>query len=392
MASLPRGSFTPSRRLQGVLCGLAAAGLLTLLAGAAAAPHRAFPNLLQAAWFLTLAGVFGVFFVALNAVTRGVWFAPLRRVAEALAALLPFAAGATALALLGLHHLYEWSHADAVAADPLLQAKAGWLNAPFFLGRVALYFALWILFARLLLSHSRRQDADGDPAHAARVRKLSGGFLVVMALTLSFASFDLVMSLEPHWFSTIFGVYHFARMFESGVAVLIVACLLLRRWGPFREIFTKQHQHDLGKYLFAFSIFWMYIWFSQYMLIWYSHIPEEISWYLHRHKTPWAAVSIANIVLNWGIPFFTLLSIPAKRSDRILAAVAGVALVGHWVDLTFLIQPTFHREGPVFGVFEAAALMFAFSALFLLLLRGLARHPLVPQKDPEVEAGLHPGH
>lgn len=377
------------KRLSRLSGGLWIFGAFLLGLGIFVDPHRVFPLCLQAAWFLTLAGLFGVFFIAVNEVTRGVWFAPIRRTAEALAAMMPFAGIAMALVLIGIHFIYEWAHVEVVANDPVLQEKTGWLNVPFFLFRAVVYYALWIFFSRKILGLCRKWDESGDFAVRDKLRAWSAVFLIVMALSLSLASFDFILSLEPHWFSTIFGVYNFARMFQSGICFLIVTCLLLRRLGVFQNIFTPDRQHNLGIYLFAFSIFWMYIWFSQYMLIWYSHIPEETFWYVHRHHTSWGAVSIANIVLNWGLPFFALLSIPSKKKTFILLPVALFVLVGHWVDLTFLVQPTFHKEGVVFGVFEFSAFVFSYAFLFWIWMRGFARRPAVPAKDPWVEEALH---
>ena len=206
-------------------------------------------------------------------------------------------------------------------------------------------------------------------------------------VTFSVASFDWIMSLEPEWYSTIFAIYQFAGLFASGLAAIILVVVRLRR-GPLRGAITDEHLHDLGKLLFAFSTFWMYIWFSQYMLIWYANIPEETTYYVTRTQGAWMVVFVASMLVNWAIPFLALLRRSPKRRPELLARVAVVVLLGRWLDLYVMIVPVF-SPSPVIGVWEAAALV-AFAAGGIWIVgRAIARAPIVPSGDPRLAASLH---
>ena len=203
------------------------------------------------------------------------------------------------------------------------------------------YVVLWVLFSKALLAVSRKQDSAGGVKLTIRNIRLSAVFLTVYAVTFTLASWDWLLSLEPMWFSTMWGVYNFAGMAQAALAVVIILGLLLRKTGgPLAGKFTNDHLHDMGKLLLGFSCFWMYIWFSQYMLIWYSNIPEETSYFIHRMKGPWAPVFILSIILNWIVPFFVLLPRQSKRSESVMVKVACVVLIGRWVDLSLMVLPS----------------------------------------------------
>ena len=196
-----------------------------------------------------------------------------------------------------------------------------------------MYSGIWILFAFAIRQRSRRQDHDGDPRWTHENFRLSAAFLVLFGITVTLASIDWVMSIEYHWFSTIFGVYNFAGLFFSGLAAIILLALWLERAGPLRGVLTESHLHDLGKLLFAFSVFWAYIWFSQYMLIWYTDIPEETSYFVRRQHGAWFALFILNLFLNCVIPFCVLLRRDTKRQRQTMAVVAVIVLLGRWLDV-----------------------------------------------------------
>jgi len=374
--------FQPSRRTLRLLQAMAAAGALALIAGALVAPQRAWANLLLASFLLIGLGLAGLLFVALEYVTHAGWSVAFRRVPEAMAGALPFGAAGLALVLVLGAGIYPWTH------EPLHGFKAWWLSTPFFALRAAFYVLLWVLLGWAIIRTSRRQDTDGDVAHTYRNIRTSIVFVLVFSITFWLASYDWIMSLEPHWASTIFGIYNFAGLFASGLAALILLVIWLRRSGPLRDFVTAEHLHDLGKLYFAFSTFWMYIWFSQYMLIWYANISEEAVHYARRQQGAWGTLFVLNMVLNWVVPFLALLGKRAKRDPRILAKVAAVGLAGRWLDLYLMITPAVTPGAPLFGPIEIALAAGAGSVFLLAFLRGLRQAPPVPVQDPRLAESL----
>jgi hypothetical protein len=358
--------------------------------GVLVAPDRTWPSLLIVAVYLVGLPLGAMIFLSTQAVASGGWHVCFKRIPESIASTLPFAAVVLLLTLVGgMSTLYEWSHADVMAHDSLLAGKVGWLNVPFFLARAVLVLLVWLGFVAAMLRVSRRQDSERTPAGNRRTVALSAVFLVVLAITFSIASWDWLMSLEAHWFSTIFAAYHFAGAFVSGLAMITVAAIVLRRRGSLEGIVTDAHLQDMGKLLLGLSSFWAYMWLSQYLLIWYGNLPEEVTFYMQRHHGAWAVVSGANVLVGWVVPFLALLPRASKRSEGFLLKAAGLLLVGHWIDLYFSIQPVFSPEAPVLGVWELAPIVGG-AALFLWAFRrGLAAAALVPVGDAYLQESLH---
>ena len=335
-----------------------AVGALAMIPGLWLAPERAGLTALLVGFYAIGLALAGLFFMALQYLVNARWNFAIRHVPEAMASAMPWTAGVMACILLASPWIYPW------VGDPHLHGFKGlWLDAPFFMGRAALFLIVWVAFSRWLLRASR---AGGDSAVRTRSQlRLAAFFIPVFAVTLWLASFDWIMSLEPHWYSTIFGVYHFAGLFSSGLAAMIALSVYLNRLGPLRGVLTADHMHDLGKLLFGFTTFWMYIWFSQYMLIWYSNIPEETIYYIRRQQDAWAPLMILNVVLNWGIPFVALLIQRIKFDMGMMVKIAGVVLIGRWLDLYLMIHPAVGIE-PGFGLLELGASC-AGAGLFLFL-------------------------
>ena len=377
-------SFRVPEPLTRLLRSLAAAGLFIILAGAAIAPERIWPSLLLAAYFLVSTALAGAFFVALQYVTGAGWSVALRRVPETLMMMLPAAGAALLLVLLVRPSLYPWAGLEGF--------KALWLNRPFFLARAAVYLALWAGLALAMVRASRHQDSDGAVEHTLRNQKLSAAFIVVFALTFWLAAFDWIMSREPHWSSTIFGVYNFAGMFLGGLAAIIVLTVWLERLGPLRGVLNENHLHDLGRLLFAFSTFWAYIWFSQYMLIWYANFPEETVYYTRRLQGAWQPLFLLNFFLNWVIPFFILLMRTSKRSATTLVRVAIIVLAGRWLDLYLMVVPPQAAGRPPFGVWEIGPAVAAVALGLLAFFHYLRQAPAVPLRDPLLADSLGPAH
>jgi hypothetical protein len=202
------------------------------------------------------------------------------------------------------------------------------------------------------------------------------------------AAFDWVMSLEPGWYSTIFGVYHFSGLFLAALAMVALVSIWLEHSGPLRGVLHESHLHDLGKLLFAFSTFWAYIWFSQFMLIWFANIPEETTYFILRTHGAWYALFVANVVLNWLVPFAVLMRRDAKRNRRVLAVVSVVVLVGRWLDLYLMILPPVLGDRPRFGASEAGLLAAGAGVFGLALARALRAAPPVALDDPDLAASL----
>jgi len=369
------------------LIALVAIGALLTLAGVLVEPQRTWSSLLLGAFFALCLGLGGLLFVAFAYVTKAGWSVAVRRVPEAMAATLPVGMACMLIALLGMPWLYEWSRPEA-AHDHLLHEKAAWLNVPFFTARTIFYMVIWLGFAGLILRMSRRQDQKDDISFTRRNVVLSTVFLIVFAFTFSAASFDWIMSLEPHWFSTVFALYHITGMFLAALAAITVALIVLRRLGPFRNILHPEHLHDIGRLTIGFCMFWGYLWFSQHMLIWYSNIPEETAYYVGRQSGAWEPIFLLNVFVNWLVPFLALLSRPSKRSETVMLNVALLLLAGRWLDLYVGILPAAMPD-PAFGIFEIGPVVAVLSLTVLAFFRAFRSAQPVPVHDPYLVESLH---
>jgi hypothetical protein len=292
------------------------------------------------------------------------------------------------LLLPGASALYLWARPGVMEQDPLLHMKQAFLNVPFFAVRMVVLLSLWSAFAWVLRRNSLKQDTEKTPEQTARNVTVSAVFLCLFALTFCLAAFDWLMSLEPHWFSTIFGLYNIAGLLSSTVCALTVAAILLRRAGAMPAI-NPSHLHDLGKLMFGFATLWAYLWFSQFMLIWYANLPEETVYYVARTHGGWTVPFYANLAINWALPFLLLLPRAAKRSETHLLRVAGLLLVGRWLDLYLMVAPSNMPEGPGVGVYEVAGFLGLGAVFVLAVTRAVQAAPLVPQGDPYLVESLH---
>lgn len=372
---------------QKALAGLLFIGILGVLAGLSFNPQRFWPSLLQNAFFFLSLALGALVFVAIQFLANAGWSVVVRRVPEAMMGYLPIGAIALLAVFFGRHTLYEWTHADVVQASHVLQAKAAYLNTPFFFARMAVFLLLWVVLMRLLRRESQGQDVDGALVHTQRNRKYAAIFIVLFAITFSLASFDWLMSLEPEFYSTIFAFYCFAGSFLSGIAAMTLLVLWLRARGRLPQV-NEEHLHNLGKLVLSFATFWAYLWLSQYLLIYYTNLPEETGYYLRRTGTPgWRALFILNLLLNWLIPFVLLLPRVAKRGTSWLAAGCVIVLAGHWLDLYTMIMPAL-KLSPMLNWVDVA-LACGFGALFCLSFsRNLVRASLVPKHDPYLQESL----
>jgi hypothetical protein len=373
-------AYRPSWRALLPLLTLAALGGALLGAGLFQEPQRSWANVLLASNYLIGLSTGSLVLIALLEVSGARWSAPLRRLPEALAAGLPVGAVGLIAVLLFRPSLYVWAAHDASAEEPLSPLRSLWLERPLFLLRAVAYLAVWLFFTLVIIRNSRLQDVADDPAPTRRISRLSAGFLVAFGITCWLSGDDWLRSLEADWTSTIFAVYHFAGLFLSALASFALLAVCFRRGTPLEAFVTDDRLHDLGKLLFAFSSFWAYTWFCQYLLIWYTNHPEETAWLQRREAAPWSALLLLALALNWGVPFLVLLFRDAKRSPVVLGAVALVVLAGRWVDLFVIIFPSQGEMLDMPGKIEGGAMLCATGLFGLVVLRALAAAPLVPLK------------
>lgn len=364
------------------------AGLALSLIGYFTDSHQFFYSYLTsfAFWFTIAMG--GLFFVMLHHLTNATWSVVLRRIAENLMSNIPFMMILFIPVLLGIKDLYHWSHPDLVATDHLLMKKAPYLNIPFFIIRAAIYFGIWILLSRLLYKISINQDNGHSETQTKRFRKISAPGMILFAFTISFAAFDWFMSLDAHWYSTIFGVYIFSGGLLNGLAFITMVTIYLKSKGPFTDIVTSEHFHDLGKLLFAFTIFWAYICFSQYFLIWYANIPEETVWFSARWKGAWKFFSLTIIFGHFVIPFFALITQAAKRNLKVMTSIVILLFIVHWVDLYWIIMPNLLTDGAKISWMDLTTMLGIGGIFMWNYLRLSKKTALTPTNDPRLKASI----
>ncbi len=381
-------SFSWTSKLRNFWIFLVGVGILSFVAALKINPERAWANFLLGYFFWLCISLSGVFFAALQHLTGSYWSVTVRRISESFMAYLPYAFALFFVLLFGISHLYEWAHPEEMMKDAILKLKVGYLNTPFFVIRqVALYVGVFIL-GGWMIKNSLRQDENGNAQLTLLNAKIAAPFMLVFGWLFTFASFDLLMSLFPHWFSTIFGIYCWSGLFYSGLAMLTFWVVLLKKKGYLTDFVTPDHYHDLGKLMFAFLVFWAYIAFSQFMLIWYANIPEETAYFLSRVGGGWKTLSFALILFKFVIPFFLLISRPAKRNGNILIFICLWFLAAQWLDLYWMIFPRFFKS-PVFGWMEVG-IFAGFAGLFCLSVGNfLSKVSIVAIRDPRLGQALH---
>ena len=366
---------------------LLACGVAVWVAGYAVDPVRAGFNNILAFLFLTSIAVGGLFFVALEYIAGAVWSVPVRRINEFLAGLLPVVPLLAIPLLLNLHGLYHWTHEEAVAGDAVLAAKTPYLNVTFFVIRFVAVFVVWNLFCVVFVRNSVRQDTTRDARLTTHNIRLAAVFLPVLAITITLTAIDWAMSLEPHWYSTIFGVYYFTGTALAGVSAATLCVVLLMEKG-YLNVLRRDHLYSLGALMFAFVNFWAYIAFSQFMLIWYANLPEETFWFMQRWKGGWIAVSVLLIIVHFLVPYFALLAQDAKMDPRRLKVMAVWILFAHLLDLYWLVMPTYSASVPL-GWMELGFPVLAIGLCLVVVSRKSRRYNLIPIGDPKLERGLN---
>jgi hypothetical protein len=367
------------------------AGAVLCAIGFFVSPFQFYRSYLWSYLLIVGVSVGSLAWLMLQYLTGGAWGVVIRRPCEAAARTLPLVALMFVPIVIGIPNLYPWSHAKVVAADEILQHKQAYLNVPFFLIRAAIYFAGWILLSRLLNRWSAREDREGPAAVHGKMAALAGPGLIFWGFSVTFMAVDWVLSLDPHWFSTIFGMLFMAGQALSSMAFLIALMVLVSRRRPMSEILTPRHLHDLGKFLLALVMVWAYFSFSQFLIIWAGNLPEEIPWYLDRLRGGWQYVALALVIGHFALPFALLLSRDLKRNFKLLAGIAIFVLFMRMVDLYWLVAPDF-RQGR-FGLswMDFAAPIGIGGIWLAYFLIQLGERPLMPLRDPHLIEALEHG-
>lgn len=338
-------------------------------------------------------GIGAMFFVLISFLTRASWNASIRRWAEIISMTIPWVALLfVPILLLVLRDnallLYEWNHPHDFFKGSIIAEKTGYLNGYFFTARAAICLLLWTTIVSYYFKLSRKEDQTGNVELTLARQKWSGPFVMLFALSVSMAAFDWVMSLDADWFSTIFGVYLFAASMFGFFGLMISSLMLLQRNGILQDYVNTEHYHDMGKFLFGFTMFWSYIAFSQLLLYWYGNIPEETNWFKVRLAGDWHYLSYASIAAHFAVPFLGMMSRHVRRHRFGITFWACWALVAHWLDMTFLVMP---NSGPltittILGHVICGLGMFSiFVAMVLLRGSGV---PLVALRDPRLPEGM----
>jgi hypothetical protein len=385
---LPSGAPLPGMRQFGMI-----AGVLGVVLGVAgyfmSGADRFFQAYLVAYtfWMGIVLGCLALLMV--QHLSGGVWGIVLRRPFEAAVRTIPYMAALFLPIAFGMHSLYEWSHEGITETDPIIAAKALYLNTPFFLARQAFYFIVWGAIGHLLTKWSAEHDRTGDPALLAKLSKLSGGGLLVYAMTMTFAMVDWTMSVNPHWFSTIWGMLYAGGQGLSAFAFSIIVLLMLAQSAPLNRVLTTHHFHDLGKLLFAFLMLWAYLSFSQFLIIWSANIPEEIPHYLDRWENSYRYLSIFIVVGHFMLPYALLLSRDLKRNMSKLRIIATWILCARLADYYWHIAPELQKGGLSISLLDVA-LPLALGGIFItLFVSNLGGRSLLPVNDPDLDKALH---
>ena len=362
-------------------------GLASFGAGFLVDKERLWHSYLTSYFFFVSLALGGLFFTAIHHAVASGWSVNVRRMSESMTSFLPIALVLGLILGFAGSDLYLWLDEEAVSKDSILQGKSSYLNGTFWVLRLFLFTSFWVLFGKKIINYSVRQDIDGNESWSRKLIPWSVAFLLFFALSYSLFSVDLLMSLEPHWFSTIFGVYCFSGLFQSSLAFMILLSLFCQSKGWVTGLLTIEHIHDLAKLLKGFTVFWAYIAFCQFMLIWYANLPEETLFFLHRSHDGWMRISLALIIFKFIVPFACLLPRWAKRTPQHLVIVCSLILIMQYVDIYWIVYPNY-RESVTFSWLELGMFL-GFLGLFLSSIAGfLGRNNLIPVKDPRLHESI----
>ena len=385
--------YTVTKNNKMIAIIMMAVGVLAIAYGFMTNPNRQWANLLVDNFYFMAIALCGTFFVAVQYMAQAGWSAVVKRVPEAMGQFLPVSAVVMFIIFIFHgHDLYHWTHKElfdpaSPEYDKIIAGKAGYLNTPFFLIRMVLCFGLWILFTRMFRKESIAEDLDSSFKHFDKSITLAAAFLVIFAVSSSTSAWDFLMSIDAHWFSTMFGWYTFAGLFVSGMSVTILLILYLKNKGYMQEV-NENHLHDVGKFLFGFSIFWTYLWFCQFMLIWYANLPEEVYYFQERWEHGYKTLFILNFFINFIMPFLVLMARDTKRNKKFLFVGAAIVFCGHWLDVFLMVMPGTVKAEWGIGIIEIGTFL-GFLGLFIwIVFHSLAKANVVPKHHPMLNESL----
>ena len=395
-------NFKVPKKINLVLIVFAAIGLIGLGVGFSLEDYRprAWSSLLILGVFLLMVSLAGGFFTALQFISGATWSVVIRRIPETMVSVLPYAIVIIAIIIAGVfghwHHIYHWADPEVMKGDEILQGKAWYLNAPGMAIRFGVYVIFWLGLGFMLKKVSVKQDETKDPSAKESMKKISAAYMVFFALTAVFASIDLIMSIEPHWYSTMYPIYFFSGLAYTGVATMIILAITTQRHGALKEM-KLDHLHDLGKFQFMFTVFWAYIAFSQFMLIWYANLKEETPYLETRLEGPWMYFTIFLWVFHFVVPFLILLSSQIKKTPNKLIKVTWFIVFMGFIDLVWLVNGGIQHadsNGHVHSIFpitplEICAFFSGIGIFGLAFLKAYSKVKPLPVGDPDLEESLH---
>jgi hypothetical protein len=388
--------YTVAKNTKLISYALIAIGLIASALGFVNDSHRAWPSLLINNYYFLAISAFAIFFVALQYVSEAAWAIPFKRVAEGISSY--FIIGGIVILLIIIAGAMHWNHIwhwmetgimdpEAENYDYIIAGKKAYLNAPFFFIRAAVYIFGWWYASKRLIALSRQEDTEGGLSSHKRSITVSAIFIGFFGYTSSMMAWDWIMSIDTHWFSTLFGWFVFSSMGVTGFTTIAILSIYLKKKG-YLEYVNENHIHDLGKWIFSFSVLWTYMWFSQFMLIWYSNIPEEVTYYLARWDNYNFLFWITSVI-NFIFPLLILMSRDGKRNFNYIVTVGIIVLIGHWFNVYLLIAPGTLGEHWHIGYIEIGMFL-GFLGLFLLVVHNaLTKAPLFVKNHPYADESIH---
>jgi hypothetical protein len=379
--------FVIPKRLKMISLALIFIGVVIMVYTFITQPNRAWANILLNNYYFLSLSIGASFFIAIQYITQSGWSAMFKRVPEAMMSYIPFAGIIMLFLYFGMHDIYHWSHEGIASQDPILERKAAYLNIPFFFIRMVVVFIVWSVMVRLLRRISLAEDEYGGLEYFEKSEFWSKVHIFILAVTFTFASFDWIMSIDSHWFSTIFSVKNFVAAFFHAAVIITLVVIILNQRGYFQSL-NKSHLLDFSRYVFILSIIWGYLTFAQFMLIWYGNIPEETAYYDLRWNNGFRWIFYANFIINWFIPFVLLLSQAVNKSKNILIALCILLIFGQYIDLYEQIFPGILHHA-VFGIPEIGFFI-GFAGLFIFIVsKALAAAQLIPTNHPYIEESIY---
>lgn len=377
--------FPSENKATRALFGIGAVGLIASAVGYFLNADQFFFSYLVSFVFFTGIGLAALLMVMLHHITKSKWGVVVRRISESFISNLWLWGLFLIPVLLGIHNLYHWSHEEAVMADKILKGKSAYLNTPFFIIRQFIYFGIWGFLGHRLHKASINMDETGDWGITVLMRKLSAPGILLFGFSIAFAGFDWLMSLDPHWFSTMFGVYFFAISFQAFWPIMILVVFYLQRQGILKNTIQKAHIYDLGAWFFAFTVFYAYIAFSQFLLIYYANLPEETLWFYHRLEGSWKYIAYSLLLFRFALPFLVLLNRESKHSRTILGVVSVLVLLIHFAEIHWIAMPVLYEHGIHFSWMDISTFLGLGGVFFGLFFTSFKKNKMIPVNDPKLD-------